>query len=106
MADAYKVLYQGQLPNSATAIATVGGGKSWIVKHISIVNTTAAAVTFSLYRNGLTDATRWLPEAVSVPAKGFAEWDGCECLAAGETIGAIASAATSLTCTISGDEVS
>lgn len=106
MADAYKTLYQGQLPSTVATLATVGGGKSWIVKHISVVNTTAGAVTFGLYKNGTTAAFAWSPGAISVPAGGMAEWDGTEAMAAAEYIAGVASAATSLTVTISGDEVS
>jgi len=106
MADAYKTLYQGQLPSTVATLATVGGGKSWIVKHISIVNVTSGAVTFQLFRNGTTTAFAWTPAAISVPANGMAEWDGTEAMAATETIAGVASAATSLTMTMSGDEVS
>ncbi len=105
MADAYKTLYQGQLPNSVSTLATVGAAKSWIVKHISIVNTTSGVVTFALYKNGTTDAYRWTP-TISVPALGSSEWDGTEAMAAAEYWAGVASAVTSLTCTISGDEVS
>lgn len=106
MADAYKTLYQGQLPSTVATLATVGGGKSWIVKHISIVNVTAGAVTFQLFKNGTTTPYAWTPAAISVPANGMAEWDGTEAMAATETIAGVASAATSLTMTMSGDEVS
>jgi len=106
MADSYKTLYQGQLPASVTTLATVAGGKSWIVKHIAIVNTTAAAVTFQLFKNGNTAAFAWTPAAISVPANGMAEWDGTEAMAATEYLAGIASAGTSLSCTISGDEIS
>ena len=106
MADNYKTLYQGQLPNSVATLATVGGSKWWIVKHISIVNTTAAAVTFQLFKNGTTAAFAWTQAAMSIPANGCAEWDGQEALAAAEYFAGVASAATALTCTISGDEVS
>jgi hypothetical protein len=106
MADAYKTLYQGQLPASVTVLATVGTGKSWIVKHITVVNTTAAALTFQLFRNGTTAAYAWTQQALSVPAYGMAEWDGTEAMADAETMAGIASAAASLTMTMTGDEVS
>jgi hypothetical protein len=106
MADSYKTLYQGQLPASVTTLATVGALKSWIVKHISIVNTTSGAVTFQLFKNGATAAFAWSPTAIPVPANGMCEWDGTEAFAAAEYIAGIASAATSLTMTMSGDEIS
>jgi hypothetical protein len=106
MADAYKTLYQGQLPSTVATLATVGALKSWIVKHISIVNVTSGAVTFQLFKNGTTSDFAWTPAAISVPANGMAEWDGTEAMAAAEYFAGVASAATSLSCTISGDEVS
>jgi len=104
--DAYKLLYQGQLPSSVGTLATVGSGKSWIVKHISIVNNDSAARTFSLYRQGTAAANIITPPAMSIPAGGMAEWDGTMAMADGETIRGLASVATMLTATICGDEVS
>lgn len=106
MADAYKTIYQGQLPNTATVLVTVGVAKSWIIKHMTFVNTTGGAVTFQLFKNGTTAAFAWNPSAVSIPANGMAEWDGTAALATGETIAAVASAATSISAIIEGDEVS
>jgi hypothetical protein len=105
MADAYKTLYQGQLPAAAATLATVGGAKSWIVKHIEIVNTTAGALTWQLFRNGTTAAFAITP-LWTVPASGKCEWDGTMALAAAETIAGVAQAATSVNCVICGDEVS
>ena len=65
-----------------------------------------AAVTFQLFKNGTTGAYAITQAAMSVPANGLAEWDGTEALAAAEYIAGVASASTSLSCTISGDEVS
>jgi hypothetical protein len=104
MADAYKTLYQGQLPNAAATLATVGGAKSWIVKHIGLANNTAGAVTWQLFRNGTAAANLWI--GGSIPANGYAEWDGQEALATAETFAGIAATANSVTITISGDEVS
>lgn len=104
MADAYKTLYQGQLPASVTVLATVGASKSWIVKHISIRNVTAGAVSYELFKNGTTAAFSF--GAATIPAGGLAEWDGTEAFATGETIAGVASAATSLSMIMSGDEVS
>jgi hypothetical protein len=106
MADAYKLLYQGQLPSSVGTLATVGGGKSWIIKHISIVNGDTAARTFGLFRQGTAAANAITPAAQVVPAGGMAEWDGTMALAASETIVGVASVASQLTITICGDEAS
>ena len=105
MADAYKTLYgPAQMPNSVATLATVGGGKSWIIKHASWKNTTGGAVTVYLFRNGTTDAYAWM--SFPIPANGFAEWDGSLAMAATETIAGYASSASAVTMTVDGDEVS
>ena len=106
MADAYKTLYQGQLPNAAATLATVGAAKSWIVKHIEIVNVTAGDLTWQLFRGGTTAAFAITPSTWTVLANGKCEWDGTIALATGETIAGVAGAATSVNCLICGDEVS
>ena len=106
MADAYKTLYQGQLPNTVTTLATVGGGKSWIVKHIDIVNTTAGDLTFQLFRNGTTAAFAITPTGWTVPNSGKLEWDGTMAFATAETIAGVAQSASALNIIICGDEVS
>lgn len=106
MADAYKVLYQGQLGASVATLATVGGGKSWIVKHIAVVNNDTSNRTFGLYRQGTAAANVITPPNMVVPAGGCCEWDGTMALAASETIAGGASVASQLTVTICGDEVS
>jgi len=104
MADAYKTLYQGQLPNSVAALVTVSGGKSWIVKSIEFVNVTAASVSFQIFRNGTTSAFQ--TESGTIPANGLAQWDGQIGMAAGEYFAGVASSATAINVLISGDEVS
>ena len=107
MANAYKVLYQGQLGNSVATLATVGGGKSWIIKDISMVNTDNATRTAGLYHNGTTDVTSITPTAVSIVAGGmYAFSGGTISAAAGDTISGGASVANKITVTITGDEVS
>lgn len=106
MASAYKVLYQGQLGNTVATLATVGGGKTWIIKYITVVNTDSAARTFGLYIGGTTDTASITPTAVSIPAGGSAEWAGNLTLEATQTIAGGASMASKLTTTIFGDEVS
>jgi hypothetical protein len=106
MADAYKTLYQGQLPNAAATLATVGGAKSWIVKHIDIVNTGGSELTFQLFRNGTTAAFAITPSGWTVLGGGKCEWDGTMALAAGETIAGVAGAASTVNVVICGDEVS
>ena len=103
--NAYKLLYQGQLGNSVSTLATVGTGLAWIIKHIAVVNNDSTARTFGLYRQGAVAANVITPPNMSVPAGGMAEWDGTMALAAAETFRGGASVATQLTITISGDEV-
>ena len=103
--DAYKLLYQGQLAATVTTLATVGSGLAWIIKSIQVVNNDSAARTFALYRQGTAAANIITPPAMSIPAGGLAEWDGTLALAATETLRGVASVATQLTITISGDEV-
>lgn len=103
MADAYKTLYQGQVPATVTTLGTVPSLKSWIIKSMTAVNTTSGAVTLKLYKNGTTAAYQMTN--LTVPANGTAQWDGTEAMAAAEYIAGIAGSATSITLTISGDEV-
>jgi hypothetical protein len=103
--DDYKLLYQGQLPSSTGTLATVASGKAWIIKHMAVVNTDSAARTFTLFRQGTGDANMITPPAMAVPAGGMAEYDGTMALGASETLRGVASVATELTITVSGDEV-
>src|SRR5262245_41079979 len=106
MADTYKLLYQGQLGSSVATLATVGTGKMWIIKHMTVVNNDTSARTFALYRQGTAASNIITPPNMSIPASGMAEWDGTMSLNDAETIRGGASVATQLTLTIDGDEVS
>lgn len=105
MADLYKTLYQGQPTASITTLATVGAGKAWIVKHWTARNNDSAARTLTLYKNG-SAAANILTPAVSIPAGGMVEWDGTMALGDGDTLRGVASAASQVTLTVDGDEVS
>ena len=106
MASAYKLLYQGQLPNAVATVATVPGGKSWIIKDISMVNTDSSDRTASLYHNGTTSTSVITPSNVTIVAGGmYAFSNGSITLEAGGTIAGVASVASKITVTISGDEV-
>jgi hypothetical protein len=107
MATAYKVLYQGQLGNSVATLATVGASKSWIIKHITVVNTDSSDRTFGLCVGGTGAANRITGDVVSVPASGSWEWCPCDItLEAAQTIAGGASVASKLTTTIFGVEIS
>lgn len=100
-------MYQGQLPNAVATIATVPGGKSWVIHTITAVNNDTSARTFSLYNSGTAAANIITPLSISLPASGGAwEWsDMSICLAAADTIAGLASVASKVTVTIWGDEV-
>ena len=106
MTDTYKKLFQGYLPASAGVLYTASTTFGTIVKHMTIVNTTGAPVTFQLFRGGTAASNAITPSTWSVPANGLMEWDGTDAYANTETIQGIAGAATSLLITIDGDEVS
>lgn len=107
MANAFKVLYQGQLGNTVGTLATVGGGKSWIVKSITAVNTDSSVRTFGLCINGTGAANRITSAVISLPASG-GYWisDDTYVLDAGATLAGGASVASKVTVTVTGDEVS
>lgn len=105
MADSYKRIYQGQLAASSGVVYTVPSGTQAIIKSIRVVNTSATATTVKLWNGGSADSNVILPPT-SIDAGGFAEFDGTLTLAAADTIAAQAGAATSLTMTIHGLEVS
>ena len=60
--ETYKVLYQGQLPSSATTIYTAPVSTQTFIRSISIVNTdTGATHTAQLFRGGTADANAITP---------------------------------------------
>ena len=107
MADAFKVLYQGQLGNTVATLATVGAAKSWVIKTITAVNNDTSARTFGLYAGGTTAAHVLTSPAISIPAGGSWEWTEVGItLEAAQTLAGGASVATQVTVTVFGDEVS
>lgn len=104
MADTFKKLYQGQPGTGATTLYTVPASTSAIVKHITVSNPTGASRTVKLWQSGTADTNVILPTA-TILAGGWAEFDGTVTLAAADTISGICDAATALTVTIHGDEV-
>jgi hypothetical protein len=105
MADTYKKLYQGTLSTASGVAYTVPSGTQAIVKSMRIVNYHATtATTIKLWQGGSADSNVILP-ATTVDAGGFAEFDGTLTMAAADTIVAQAGAATSITLTIYGLEL-
>lgn len=105
MADAYKLLYQGQLAATVGTLYTVPGATSAIIRHMCVVNNDTVDRTCVLYRQGTAAANIITPPAMVVKAGGMQEWDGAMAMAAGETIRGTGSVASMLTLTIDGDEV-
>lgn len=104
MADTYKVLYQGQLSTASGTVYTVPSGAQAIVKSMRIVNTSASAATIKLWQGGSADSNVILP-ATSIDAGGFAEFEGTLTMAASTTLVAQAGAATAITLTVYGLEI-
>ncbi len=77
-----------------------------IVKHMSVVNTGTVAATFELATGGTVAANVITPPTFNVNAGGMAEWDGTMAIGSGETLYGSASAATTLSIRIDGDQVS
>ena len=104
MGDTFKLLYQGQLTITPAVLYTVPAFASCIIKHIRVTNPTGGPVSFRMWQSGVTDADLIVP-AATILAGGWAEFDGSILAAASDTIAGSASANTSLTITIYGDEV-
>lgn len=107
MAEAYKILAQGELPVAAGILYTVPGATEAVIKHIMLVNQTAGALTVTMWIDGNTDAELWLPSTTEIPANGKVEWEGSLALEAAVTVrGATAGGANDITYIISGLEIS
>lgn len=104
MPEAFKLLYQNQVPSSATTLYTVPSATSTLVKTMRIVNTSASAATIRIWQNGTGDANAILP-ATSIDAGGFAEFEGTFTLGASDFISAQAGTASAITLTIWGVEI-
>ena len=102
MAEAYKVLSQGEVATSATALYTVPVATEAIIKHMDVVCTSAAKL--KLWVGGTGDGNVILPE-VSLATGEFAQWDGTIALEAGQIIYGDSDVSTAITVTIYGLEI-
>ena len=100
----YKVLAQGQLAAVAGAIGTVPAGRQWIIKQIRLVNSTGTDRTFALYVNGVAAANNIFP-TTTLPAGVIVDDVGTITLNAAETLQGEASAATAITFSVFGLEI-
>ena len=104
MAETYKKLAQGQLANSTGTLYTVPANTSALIGHIRLVNNTGASHTAKLYHDGTTDAQAILP-TLTIEAGGWAEFSGGIVMEASDTMSGVADAATSITYSIYGMEI-
>ncbi len=105
MTDTYKKLFQGQLPNAAAAQYTVPGATQAIIRTMILVNTSAAPVNVSLFTDGSANANKIL-DTYTIPANSRIELNAVVTLNAAGAIWGVASAATTVTLTIFGLEIS
>ena len=107
MANSYKKLGQGVLTGAATqdTMYTVPADTEAIVKLIVIVNTDSSNHTVEVWHDGHADTNAILP-SITIEAGGWLELDGPFTMEAADTLQAEGSAATSLTYTVYGVEVS
>jgi hypothetical protein len=108
--NVYKILAQGQMAATLGDIAAPGAGKCWLIGAVNVVNTHASTTrTYMMKVNGTGAANQVSGSAESLGAQERDEWTFPVPLSlggtAGDTLKAIASAATELTYTIWGDEV-
>lgn len=85
--ETYKPLFIGQLANTVGILYTVPASTTALIKTISLANTTAGAVTATIYVNGTTAAFQ--QASIPIPGNGEAVWasDGWKVLdAQGNTL--------------------
>lgn len=105
MTDTPKRLYgPAQLTASAATLYTTPAATTTIVRYIRIANTTGTDRTVTLSIGADAAGTR-IFGGVNVPANGALDWSGFLPLAATETLQGLASAASALTVTIAGVEI-
>ena len=101
---AYKKLAQAQPGITPTTLYTVPASTQTIIPHIRVSNPTGTDRTIELWHDGNADSNSILPP-VTVVAGGWAEFDGRIYMETGDTLQAEASAATALTVTVYGEEL-
>lgn len=108
MAEALKILAQTVASTTAAALYTVPASTQTVVSSVIIANTTASAATFRLFatRSGSTyDATTALFFDISVAANSSTTLQLGMGMAAGQALAIRASAASTLTVTAFGQEL-
>jgi hypothetical protein len=104
VADAFKKLYQGQPGTGASTLYTTPGSTTTIIRHVRCVNNDSVERTVTLYDGGSAAANVILP-ATTIPPGGFIELDVFIVLEAAGTLQGKASAASQVTVTAYGVEI-
>lgn len=93
------------MPNAAAAQYTVPGATNAIIRSIVLVNTTGSSVTVSLFTDGSAAANKIL-DTYTIPANTRVSLNDVITLAAAGAIWGVCSAATAVTMSIFGLEIS
>lgn len=106
MAEIFKKLAQGQAGTSASTLYTspATAGNSTIIKSIRIVNMDTSARWIKLFQAGTADSNVILPQT-TIPAGGWAEFNGSIVMSNNETFSYQGEVASKLTVTVSGVEI-
>ena len=103
--NVYKTLYQGFLSNAEATFATVGAGKCWIIRLITVINTDSSTRTYTLHKNGTTAAYLIGPAACSLGAGEMDVYDEVRACDTADYFSGLASVTNVVTVLIEGDEV-
>ena len=101
MADNYGTLAQGTISNVAGVLYTVPGGAQVIVREFTVTNTDSVTRTITVYKNG-TGVSNIIKKSLSLNAGETVELVGIRSMAAGETLQAVADAASVVAFTLGG----
>ena len=105
--DNFKLLHQSQITTTAGALYTVPANHETIVKYITVVNNHSSTLWFTLFHTTgttYTAATTIIP-AATLPAGGWAEFNGTITMDASDIIGGDAETGSLVTITLYGDEI-
>jgi hypothetical protein len=83
--DNYKMFTQLYIPTAAGVLYTNSPFRVIIVKRMSVVNNTAATITFQLFQNG-TSNDKAITPVVTLGANSMAEYEGTVVLNPGDTV--------------------
>ena|SRR3990167_3979927 len=108
MAFTEKRLSQTELSTTLGTLYTAGAGTTAIVKSATIANQNASSRTFSLWlvpSGGVAAGSTVMFPNTNIDGNSVIQWDGFQVMGTNSTIQGSASAASSVTTTISGAEI-